>query len=263
MTHRNERELRGQRRSPGSRARARCDIVVCDGEVTRPSCGSSSRPGSSRRSCAGRQHTEVPDIAARICGICPVAYQMSAWQAIENGCGVDLGAAGPRPAPPAVLRRVDREPRAAHLPAARPRLPRLPGRGRAGQGPPRRRRARSAPEEGRQRHPRGLGGRAIHPVNAACRWLLPRSHRGPTCAPLAERWRRALDDALETVGLGRRVHFPARSSAGDLVALDDPDRYPIEGGQLAIDTGLDIAPDEFDRHFTEEQVRTPPRCTPR
>jgi len=32
----------------------------------------------------GRKFGEVPDITARICGICPVAYQMSACQAIED-----------------------------------------------------------------------------------------------------------------------------------------------------------------------------------
>ena len=32
----------------------------------------------------GRHYSEVPDIVARICGICPVAYQMSAVHAFEN-----------------------------------------------------------------------------------------------------------------------------------------------------------------------------------
>ena len=36
----------------------------------------------------GRAWTEPPDITARICGICPVAYQTSACWAIEDACGV-------------------------------------------------------------------------------------------------------------------------------------------------------------------------------
>ena len=36
----------------------------------------------------GRSLFEVPDIVARICGICPVAYQMSALNAIEGALGV-------------------------------------------------------------------------------------------------------------------------------------------------------------------------------
>ena len=38
----------------------------------------------------GRAYTEPPDITARICGICPVAYQMSACAAIEDACGVTV-----------------------------------------------------------------------------------------------------------------------------------------------------------------------------
>ena len=36
----------------------------------------------------GRSFEEVPDMVARICGICPVAYQMSAVHAIEAAFGV-------------------------------------------------------------------------------------------------------------------------------------------------------------------------------
>ena len=38
----------------------------------------------------GRAYTEPPDITARVCGICPVAYQISACNAIEDACGVTL-----------------------------------------------------------------------------------------------------------------------------------------------------------------------------
>ena len=38
----------------------------------------------------GRAYTEAPDITARICGICPVAYQMSAVHAMENALGVKI-----------------------------------------------------------------------------------------------------------------------------------------------------------------------------
>ena len=38
----------------------------------------------------GRRYTEPPDITARICGICPIAYQMSACAAIEDACGVQV-----------------------------------------------------------------------------------------------------------------------------------------------------------------------------
>ena len=38
----------------------------------------------------GRNFQQVPDITARICGICPVAYQMSSVQALEKALGVAI-----------------------------------------------------------------------------------------------------------------------------------------------------------------------------
>ena len=38
----------------------------------------------------GRGYREPVDITARICGICPIAYQMSAVRAMEDACGVTL-----------------------------------------------------------------------------------------------------------------------------------------------------------------------------
>ena len=56
----------------------------------RAAARSSSRRGSSRRFLRGRDFSEAPDITARICGICPVAYQMSACRAIEDALGVEV-----------------------------------------------------------------------------------------------------------------------------------------------------------------------------
>jgi sulfhydrogenase subunit alpha len=38
----------------------------------------------------GRHFSEAPDITARICGICPIAYQMSAVHAIERALGIHI-----------------------------------------------------------------------------------------------------------------------------------------------------------------------------
>ena len=48
----------------------------------------------------GRSIAEVPDITARICGICPVAYQMSSCHALETLLGLSL------PGPLRALRRL-------------------------------------------------------------------------------------------------------------------------------------------------------------
>src|SRR3954452_12059107 len=38
----------------------------------------------------GRAFTEAPDITSRICGICPVACQITAVRAMEDACGVAI-----------------------------------------------------------------------------------------------------------------------------------------------------------------------------
>ena len=38
----------------------------------------------------GRRFDEVPDIVARICGICPIAHQLTAIHALERACGVQV-----------------------------------------------------------------------------------------------------------------------------------------------------------------------------
>src|SRR3970040_48649 len=38
----------------------------------------------------GRRFQEAPDITARICGICPIAYQMSSVHAMEDALGVKV-----------------------------------------------------------------------------------------------------------------------------------------------------------------------------
>jgi coenzyme F420-reducing hydrogenase alpha subunit len=82
----------------------------------------------------GRKFTEAPDITARICGICPIAYQMSAVHAMEDACGVLCRGTASCATAAHLLRRMDRESHAAHLHAARARFPRLRKRDPHGEG---------------------------------------------------------------------------------------------------------------------------------
>ena len=96
-------------------------------------------------------------------------------------CG-DRRRPDPGPAAAALLRRVDREPRAARPPAARAGLPRLRERDRDGRRPPRDRRARADDEEDRQRAD-DPGRRPRDPSDQrARRRLLPRPDPGRAAA---------------------------------------------------------------------------------
>ena len=65
-------------------------VIVVDGQVREAELDIYEPPRFFEAFLRGRQYTEAPDITSRICGICPVAYQTSAWHAIEEACGAVL-----------------------------------------------------------------------------------------------------------------------------------------------------------------------------
>ena len=201
----------------------------------------------------GRSYTEPPDITARICGICPVAYQTSACQAIEAACGVSL------PPPLADLRRLLYcgewiSSHALHIYMLHaPDFLGYPG-------------AVELAREHREIVERGLslrrvanalmevvGGRSVHPVNVRVGGF----YRAPSAkdlAPLAGQLRQALDLAVETVRWVAGFDFPEFTCGHELLALRQPDTYPIERGTLVSSGGLVFPAAEFERHVIEEQV---------
>jgi len=201
----------------------------------------------------GRRYTEPPDITARICGICPVAYQMSACAAIEDLCGVTVDGAL------ADLRRllyagewIESHTLHIHLLHAPDFL------GYAG--------AVDLAEDHRDLVQRGLdikkvgnrilevvGGRAIHPVNVKVGGFYRVPSRAEL-APLAAQLRGALDASLDVVRWVAGFDFPDHHHPLEVVALRHPDEYATLGGRLVSDAGLDIAADEFDDHVVESHV---------
>jgi sulfhydrogenase subunit alpha len=201
----------------------------------------------------GRSFREPPDITARICGICPVAYQTSAVNALERLCGVEV------PGPIRLLRRLLYcgewiESHALHVYLLHaPDFLGYPGAVEL---------ARDAPatvERGLALKKTGnavmalIGGREIHPVNVRVGGF----YRAPTRSELRtliDPLERAREAALETVRWVSGFDFPEREVECELVALSAPDGYAIEDGRIRSDRGLDVAPAEYDEHFEEEHV---------
>lgn len=201
----------------------------------------------------GRAYTEVPDITARICGICPVAYQTSSTAAIEAACGVQ---------PPHVtwaLRRLVYcgewiESHTLHVFFLH--APDFLGYSSAFAM------ARDHPEivEGALRLKKAgntlmrvVGGREIHPVNVRVGGV----YRAPTAAelePAAAQLRAAREFARDAVAWTAGLPFPAVEEDFHFVALRESDRYAIESGRLVSSGGLDLGPDEYEDHFAEAQV---------
>ncbi|MFI6494427.1 Ni/Fe hydrogenase subunit alpha [Streptomyces sp. NPDC050564] len=205
----------------------------------------------------GRAYTEPPDITARVCGICPVAYQMSACQAIEDACGVGVDQ------PIRDLRRLLYcgewiESHALHI-----YLLHAPDFLGCDSAIELARTERAAVERGLRLKKAGnailefLGGRAIHPVNVR----LGGFHRTPShveLRPLAEQLRRAADDAWETVRWVAGFDFPDAAVDADFLALASPQTYAIEHGTpnaLRTDGTLAAFPlHAFLDHVREEHV---------
>jgi sulfhydrogenase subunit alpha len=201
----------------------------------------------------GRGYREPPDITARICGICPVAYQMSACRAIEDACGVTVDG------PIDELRRLIYcgewiESHTLHV-----YLLHAPDFLGAESVVELAARDRTSVERGLRLKKAGnelievIGGRAIHPVNVRVGGF----HRVPTrreLRRLRDPLERARDDAAETVGWVAGFTFPDRQAECPLVSASDPGHYPIIGGRVVSTAGLDIAEHEFLDHVTEAHV---------
>jgi len=252
MTHRGDRT-----RAATALARVEGEgamyVRVGDGQVEEVRLDIYEPPRFFEAFLAGRSYTEPPDITARICGICPVAYQTSACQAIEQACGVTL------PGPLADLRRLLYcgewiSSHALHIYMLHaPDFLGYPG-------------AVELARDHREIVERGLslrrvansvmgllGGRPIHPVNVRVGGF----YRVPSAgelAPLAGQLVSALDLALDTVAWVAGFDFPDFSCDHELLALHEPGRYPIERGSLVSSGGLEFTAADFERHVIEKQV---------
>ncbi|MFA1542647.1 Ni/Fe hydrogenase subunit alpha [Actinomadura monticuli] len=200
----------------------------------------------------GRAHTEPPDITARICGICPVAYQMSACQAIEAACGVTVdGTLGE-------LRRLLYcgewiESHALHVYLLHaPDFLGYPGAVELAHD------HRAVVERGLRLKKTGntllkvLGGREIHPVNVRVGGFYRTPARTELTA-LTESLREARDDALATVEWAAGFEFPDFTHDHEYLALS-ADRYPLEGGTLRSSGGRSFPAAGFEQNIVEEQV---------
>ncbi len=67
------------------------DLRIKDGRVTSARLKIFEPPRLFEALLRGRDFAEAPDITARICGICPVAYQMSSVHAMEDALGITVG----------------------------------------------------------------------------------------------------------------------------------------------------------------------------
>ena len=200
-----------------------------------------------------RDYSEAPDITARICGICPMAYMSSSIQAMETGFGVEVDAQIN------ALRRLIYcgewiESHVLHIYMLH--APDFLGYQDVIQL------AKDFPEvvqRGLELKKLGndiitlLGGREIHPINLKVGGF----YKVPTkkeLSSLLDRIKWARDAAYETVLWTATLPFPEFEQDYEFVALHNPEEYAIIQGRLASNKGLNIPISEFENHILEEHV---------
>lgn len=206
----------------------------------------------------GRSLFEVPDITARICGICPVTYQMSSTRALEAILGIE---------PSTEIRKLRRlmycaewiESHALHVfllhapdflgyPSALAMA----------------RDHRALVETALRMKKAGnslleaIGARAIHPVSVRVGGFTKAPSRRRLQALLPElEW--GLEAAEETVDITKAFPMPDFEQPYVFVALDGGSDYPLEWGERIVVSGREpVALEEFERVFLEEQVDRSP-----
>jgi sulfhydrogenase subunit alpha len=201
----------------------------------------------------GRAYSEAPDITARICGICPVAYQMSSVHAMEDAFGITVGGQ---------LRALRRllycgewiESHGLHVYMLH--APDFLGYEGA---------LEMAKDHGDvlkrglalKKAGNGLmtviGGREVHPINVRVGGFYKAPLKRDLVEP-AEALKRARDIAVDTVRWVAGFDFPDCTRDYELVSLQHPDEYPFNEGHIVSNRGLDITAHEYDQHFEEQHV---------
>ncbi|MGY1900434.1 Ni/Fe hydrogenase subunit alpha [Nocardia gipuzkoensis] len=250
MSHRRQLKVGSLARVEGEGA---LRVVVADGRVESAELNIYEPPRFFEAFLRGRAYTEPPDITSRICGICPVAYQTSACNALEQLCGVELDR------PLAELRRLlycgewisshSLHIHMLHIPdfLGYPDAIALAAD------------HRELVEQGLAMKKAGnallelLGGRAIHPVNIRLGGFY--SVPEPTdFAPVIELLCRARDCAVNTARFAAGFEFPELELEYELLAATEPYRYAVDTGAVHTSTGLRFSAAEFPDHVREYQV---------
>jgi coenzyme F420-reducing hydrogenase alpha subunit len=228
-------------------------LDIVDGKIEQLKLSIYEPPRLFEQGVIGRYYYEVPDMVARICGICPVAYQMSAVQALESIYGIRPGKSIND------MRRlyycgewIQSHALHIHLLA----LPDFLGYENVV--------AMSADYPEQVQRGLGLqhlgndiiallGGRSVNPVGAVVGGFAA----PPDPARIKDILNRIDLDIKKGEELLRwtcQLDYPEQQQDFTCVSLYNGQEYPMMNGNLVSSAGLDISIDQFEQHFAEKQV---------
>jgi coenzyme F420-reducing hydrogenase alpha subunit len=201
----------------------------------------------------GRHFSEVPDIVARICGICPVAYQMSAAHGLERLFGVDV------PGGTRELRRllycgewIESHLLHVFLLAAPDLLGYPSAIEMATEHPDLVKTALAIKRIGNDLMA-AIGGREIHPVSPRVGGFskVPRRRELEAFLPRLS-W--ALERMPQIADLVASLPNPSFARPAELVSMVHPDEYPMNEGDLASTDGRRWTFEAYEKVTREEHV---------
>ncbi len=228
-------------------------VVVRDGAVRKAELRIFEPPRFFEAFLRGRSYMEASDITARICGICPVAYQMCAVHAMEKILGIKVDGA---------LRELRRllycgewiESHVLHVYMLH--APDFLGYDSA---------IHMAKDHGDLVRTalrlkkigndimNMVGGREIHPINVKVGGF----YKTPSKRDLqsmVENLKWARDAALDMVRFVAKLDFPDNERDYEFVSLRHDKEYPLNEGRVVSSKGIDIPVEEYDQHFKETHV---------
>lgn len=225
------------------------DLEIRDGVIEKLQLRIYEPPRFFEKFLEGRAYHEIPDVVARICGICPVAYQVSAVNAIESAFNMEPG-----PWVQAMRRLIYLgewiESHALHI-----HLLALPdffgyesGIAMAKDHPAEVRRGLKLQNLGNEIM-RCIGARSVHPVSIRVGGL----HKAPDekkLTALLHSLEQALPEAEAMCEWLATIPMPDDQQPFNFVALS-ADNYAVENGTLRSNTGLKLSPEQYEKHFTE------------
>ena len=228
-------------------------IKIKDGEVKDAKLKIFEPPRFFEAFLQGRRFDEAPDITARICGICPIAYQMGSSHAMENALGVTVDRA---------LRDLRHliycgewiESHALHVFMLH--APDFLGYEDAVQM------AKDHPDlvkTGLRLKKAGnaimeiVGGREIHPINLRVGGFYRVPSKGEI-ESLREEIEWGAAAARSTLTTLAALEFPDFERDYEFVAMRHPTEYAILDGRIVSNKGCDIAINEFEDEFQEIHV---------
>ncbi|HYA22417.1 MAG TPA: Ni/Fe hydrogenase subunit alpha [Thermoproteota archaeon] len=201
----------------------------------------------------GRSYMEVPDITARICGICPVAYQMSSARALEKVVGLDV------PDDVRKLRKllylgeyIESHVLHAYLLHAPDFLGYESALEMAKDHPDIVKAALKLKQWG-NRIMEIIGGRSVHPVSPRVGGF-HKAPGGDDLSPLLTNLDETKRTAFDAIDWAMGLKYPDLDRDTEYVSLWKKDEYPMLDGRIRSSKGIDVPEEDFEKVCVESQV---------